>query len=79
MRERRRQWAGVYADSIAVWGASEKDHQPNEREGSCGAGTDPLRMGAEDDDFAADAWEGWRFASFPQIRALKNGTKSSRL
>jgi hypothetical protein len=29
-------------------------------EGSCGAGTDPLRMGAEDAGFAAEAWEGWR-------------------
>jgi hypothetical protein len=44
--------------------ASEKVHQPNERVGSCGAGTDPLRMGAKDAGVAADAWEGWRFASF---------------
>ncbi len=65
MRERRRQWPGVYAYSPAAWGASEKDQRPNERVGSCGAGTDPLRMGAEDANVAADAWEGWRFASFP--------------
>jgi len=28
--------------------------------GSCGAGTDPLRMGAEDAGVAAEAREGWR-------------------
>jgi hypothetical protein len=32
--------------------------------GSGGAVTDPLRMGAKDAGVAADAWEGWRFASF---------------